>query len=510
MHRQRQIGRRAWIASAALVTAWILAAAPSRGGPKPVVVYAVDFEKPVGAEWSVRRTEATPKGKRHFLGQFCNDRVTLRLARLPRHRYLRISFDLFIILSWDGNYPPDGPEPYGPDIWSLEVLNGPRLLHCTFAEWPVAPSHRQSYPDEYPGAAHPRRCGAAATGTLGYVRRNPDSFDAVYRLSFVLAHTGSEVTFAFEGSGLQFAADESWGLDNVKVEAFSRGHALEPKALALLWARLADSDPVTACGAIAPLVLAGDAASDFLAKSLPIPAVDQRKVAKLLAELDADDWKVRHRASVALQGMGPVVLPRLQAALRKPVSLEAKTRLEAVLAALESTDDPGLDAARLHRAFRVLAAGRGAHALRAMKRLREAAQGRRLQQRAQAAIARISNDLIQALLSEARADAKAGRFARASRACRKAHALATEVGHQAAPTLLQVLQSLKTDLEADPGVEALWRKLDAVLAAEGARAAELRRKALAVPHIRRRPVPPLPQKIRVRFAADPILPRDRL
>jgi len=509
MRRQGQIGRRAWIASAALVATWASAAGPSRDGAKPVVVYAADFEKPVGAEWSVRTTEATPKGNRRFLGQFCNGRVTLRLDRLPRHRYLRISFDLFIILSWDGNYPPDGPEPYGPDIWSLKVKDGPGLLHCTFAEWPVAPSDKQSFPDDYPGPAHPRRCGAAATGTLGYVRRDPDSFDAVYRLSFVFAHSDAEVTFAFEGSGLQFAADESWGLDNVKVEAFARERALAPKAMAALWAQLADHDPVKACGAMAPLVLAGDSAARFLAERLPVPAVDERKVARLLAELDADDWKVRDGASAALRGMGSAVVPRLRAALRGPVSLEVKTRLETILAALAKTDDPGLDAPRLHRAFRVLAAGRGLRSLRAMKRLRQAARGRRLQQRAEAAMVRMGGDLVRRLLADARAKAEAGSFSAAAEACEKAHALAAEAGHQAAPMLLEVRQSLRA-ARAVADVQAAWRRLDAALAAEGTRAAELRRKALAPPHTGRKPTPPLPPKIHIRFAADPLLSRERL
>jgi len=497
------------VVSFALAMTWGLAAS-SFGREKPIVIYAADFENPVGPEWSVRTTEVTPKGKRRFLGQFCNHKVTLRLQRLPRHRYLRISFELFVILSWDGNYPPDGPERYGPDIWSLRTKGGPRLLHCTFADWPEALSDKQSFPDDYPGAGHPRRCGASETRTLGYVRRNPDSFDAVYRLAFVLAHVDREVTFEFEGSGLQFPDDESWGFDNVKVEVLAGENALAPEAMALLWAQLADRDPVKACGAITPLVLAGDSAARFLGDRLPALIVDERKVGKLIAELDADDWKVRHSASVALEGLGPVVSPRLEAALRQTTSLEVKTRLEAILASIEKrTDDPALDAPRLRRAFRVLAAGRGLASLRAMKRLRSAARGRRLQQRAEAAIVRMGGDLIRPLMAEARAKAEAGQLAGADEICKAAHDIAIEAGHRAGPTLLEVRRSVQAGRTAG-AARVMWRRLDEALASESARVAGLCRKALAAPLTGRKPKPPSPPGNTILHPMDLVLQRGPL
>ena len=65
-------------------------------GLKPTVVYSNDFEKEAGPEWSNQKTDITPKGGRRFLGQFSNDKISLKLKDLPDHKYLRVSFELFI------------------------------------------------------------------------------------------------------------------------------------------------------------------------------------------------------------------------------------------------------------------------------------------------------------------------------------------------------------------------------------------------------------------------------
>ncbi len=502
----RQGGRLGWLCVGACVVLVAGLAAGQTSLPSgPVVVYSADFEKAVGPEWSARKTEVTPKGGRRFLGQFCNESVALTLKGLPPHKYLRISLELFVLLSWDGNYPADGPEPYGPDIWSLRVKGGPQLLYTTFAEWPVPPSTKQAFPDEFPGSSHDRRTGAAETGTLGYVRRNPDAFDAVYRLSFVLAHTAGEVTFVFQASGMQSPADESWGLDNVKVEAIARARPLGAKELAALWERLGGADPVQACGAIPSLVLAGDSAARFLGERLPAPALDERQVARLLAQLDADEWKMRESASTALRALGPLVVPRLREALRQTASPEVKTRLQVLLAALAKNDDPTLDPVRYHRVLRVLAAGRGPGCLHALRRLRDAAKGSRLRRRAEAALIRMAGEMLQPLLVEARALAAAGRRREAALSFQKAHAIAREAGHGAADLLAQARRRLEADTARDGGLALLRGRLAETLAAENARAGKLRTQAHAAPGAgKKRPHPPvLLDQLRIRTVRVP-------
>ncbi len=81
------------------------------------VVYENDFEKPVRQEWSKCTTEFTPKDGRRFLGQFGNETAQLTLEDLPPHSKVTVSFELFIIRSWDGNHGAG-------DIWGLSVTDG--------------------------------------------------------------------------------------------------------------------------------------------------------------------------------------------------------------------------------------------------------------------------------------------------------------------------------------------------------------------------------------------------
>ena len=174
------------------------------------IVYLNDFEGDVGPEWSNRKTDVTPKGKRRFLGQFANETVTLHLKDLLPHKEVTVSFDLCVIRSWDGNHPV-----HGRDVWSLTARDVGTLLHTTFSNWPEA---GQSYPESYGEGDFPMKTGAAEKGTLGYAFR--DLTDSVYQLSFTFPHTGHELTLHFSATGLEGPVDlESWGLDNVRVTA---------------------------------------------------------------------------------------------------------------------------------------------------------------------------------------------------------------------------------------------------------------------------------------------------
>jgi len=185
------------------------------------LAYRHDFEGPVGPEWSSRHVDTTPAGGRHFLGQFGNDQVGLRLDNLPRHTWVTISFDLYVVQSWDGNHAT-----VGPDVWSVGVDGAQTLLRTTFSN----SEPRQAFPDPYPGGDYPARTGAAEIDTLGY----PYIGDSVYRLTFTFPHTGHSVAFNFAGTGLEPLGNETWGLDNVAVElgtTRSNRLAVSPRSL---------------------------------------------------------------------------------------------------------------------------------------------------------------------------------------------------------------------------------------------------------------------------------------
>ncbi|GEM_PF-1984241 len=169
-------------------------------------IYRSDFEGTVGAEWSNTTTSVTPAGGRRFLGEFVNQTASLTLNNLPAHTKATVSFDLFILKSWDGS----GNWCCGPDIFDLSVAGGPNLLRATLSN-SGSGGNFQTYPGNYPGTDIPGRSGAFEVDTLGY------GGDTVYRLTHTFSHTGGSLKLDFSGTGLQSLEDESWGLDNVVV-----------------------------------------------------------------------------------------------------------------------------------------------------------------------------------------------------------------------------------------------------------------------------------------------------
>ena len=135
--------------------------------------------------------------------------ITLALTNLPPHASLTLSFDLYVVRSWDGNSPA-----YGPDRFRLSVEGGPVLLDTTFSNNPKT-STEGSFQD-YPIPHSAPWSGASATNTLGY-----DKFfgDSTYHLQYSFPHAEPNVAIhfsssLFEGKG---TADEAWGLDNVRL-----------------------------------------------------------------------------------------------------------------------------------------------------------------------------------------------------------------------------------------------------------------------------------------------------
>ena len=174
----------------------------------------------------------SPNGKQRFLGEFggpavvtaapydprhfvrVNETVDLTLKGLQAHSAATVSFDLYILKSWDGNNPN-----YGPDRWSLSVEGGATLLDTTFSNNAKTGAYDLSLQD-YPVAGSPPQTSASAVNALGYQFFG----DAIYHLTFTFPHAGETLVlhFAsslFEGKGV---GDESWGLDNVRVSIDAR------------------------------------------------------------------------------------------------------------------------------------------------------------------------------------------------------------------------------------------------------------------------------------------------
>lgn len=308
------------------------------------VAYADDFEEVPGPEWSQQRTERTPRGKRGFLGQFAREDVTLGLDRLPAHKWVRVSFDLFIIRTWDGYETDDGL----PDTWRLDVVGGPGLVctsfHTTHPTMPTTP--RQAYPDDLPGR-NPHGTGAKESITLGFERppKHPgdghwESMDSVYHLEALFPHAGATLSLRFAGEHLQSVEDESWGLDNVKVEVLpgppNRG--ADQRQLLAWWKDLTGVDAVKANAAKWALVGVGEEVVPFLAAHIkdhpsapPLPPERRQAIEKLIADLDSDDWRTRERASAELKKIVKEAESLLRQALATTKSAEVQWRVEDIL-----------------------------------------------------------------------------------------------------------------------------------------------------------------------------------
>lgn len=211
-------------------------------------VYFNDFDGMVGSEWTTTaasgiHTASAPNpdynGTRLFLGEYGNDTVTLSLGALPAHATATVSFSLYLIRSWDGNDTTVvNGDPLGPDHWKL-ALGGTTLFDQTFSNGnPAGQSYDGAFStytytawtpctaySDYTGPGpHGPMTGANECYSLGYTFTDPinnrvnEAMDSVYNLSFTFNHSASDMVLNFSAYGLQGLADESWGLDKVKVE----------------------------------------------------------------------------------------------------------------------------------------------------------------------------------------------------------------------------------------------------------------------------------------------------
>lgn len=300
------------------------------------LVYFSDFGDTPGEEWSKTQTAITPTGRK-FLGHFAGEVVKLSLKKLPSHTYLRLSFDLFAIKTWDGSSPI-----WGSSTWALNIVGGPVLLYTSFGNCGFfTDNNEQAFPDSFPSAIHPAWTGADEKQTLGYVCSwgGPDrtfKCDAVYKFDLAFPHDGNTVTLqfaAFKGEPLK---NESWGLANVRVEALTEapGKNLSAKEMDALWDDLAGEDPMRAFRATWAFVAAGEKAVAFVREKIVPAKADAAETKRLIRDLDDPAWKVRDAATERLRKLGVSAAVELREAIVEVKSEEARNRLLDLIAAI--------------------------------------------------------------------------------------------------------------------------------------------------------------------------------
>ena len=146
-----------------------------------------------------------------FLRSETGNVVTLALAGLPPHSVLRLDFLFAAIDSLDGV----GTYPLG-DYFKI-TIDGTTVCREAFAN--ALPAQVQTY-------VPPSGVQLARRVDLGFTTGPGTYFtDSAYWLggdpyfaAFAHAAATATITFAIEGPGIQPLADESWAMDNLRVQ----------------------------------------------------------------------------------------------------------------------------------------------------------------------------------------------------------------------------------------------------------------------------------------------------
>jgi RNA polymerase sigma factor (sigma-70 family) len=131
-------------------------------------------------------------------------------------------------------------------------------------------------------------------------------------------------------SGSQDTTALVWDVSDL-AKKLPRRAPLSRKELDESWSTLAGADAVKAYQAILTLESVPDQAMPVLAERMRIPPTDDKRLARLLTQLDSDDFAERERATKELREMGWAAEPALHKALEEKPSLETRQRVMALL-----------------------------------------------------------------------------------------------------------------------------------------------------------------------------------
>jgi RNA polymerase sigma factor (sigma-70 family) len=155
------------------------------------------------------------------------------------------------------------------------------------------------------------------------------------RLTQLKGHQGKIDSLVFSPDGQRLASGSQdttaliWDVSGLAKERPRRG-LLSRKELNDLWSLLADADAAKAYQAILTLESVPDQAVPLLAERLHLQA-DDKRISRLLALLDSDDFTERERATKELRELGWAAEPALHRALEGKPSLEVRQRLTELL-----------------------------------------------------------------------------------------------------------------------------------------------------------------------------------
>ncbi len=165
-------------------------------------------------------------------------------------------------------------------------------------------------------------------------------------------HKGRVYSLVFSADGRTLVS----GSEDTTALVWDLAGRQEAKDLDACWADLADADAAKAFQAMRRLLRSPVEAVAALRKRLaPVPAVDEKRLARLIADLDSDAFADRERATGELEKLGDAAEVSCRAALAAGPSPEKRRRLERLLKPIDAqATDPSPERLRLSRGLEVL------------------------------------------------------------------------------------------------------------------------------------------------------------
>lgn len=191
-------------------------------------LYSYDFESDYTNIDSVYVSEFN--GSR-VLGPFNNSGFSVHWEGIPDHDYIRLTFDLYIHDTWEGNSNNSNTGLPDHDAWFIEL--DPHLkikahekiyFETTFSNGPCEPGwcFGQSYPNEFP-FYNDERTGAYVKYLPGRCLYSDSPFgSSMYRINKIFPHNRSDLVAAFfdrlkQDTPFPPLCEESWSLDNLNI-----------------------------------------------------------------------------------------------------------------------------------------------------------------------------------------------------------------------------------------------------------------------------------------------------
>lgn len=282
-------------AAGAVVTPMFLSGCRSEASPAES---AVEARVAPSAVWSDARTGVFPKSGGSYHGLFLAEPLSVTLRDLPAHKLVKVRFNLIVLGSWDGSGPV-----WGPDLWSLQVRGGQRLMCTTFSNMGAYNGNvPQAFPDDYPWIKNPAWTGAVSRDTHEFPRATGfstkrDLNDAVYPVEVVFPHEGESVTLDMMGNyGDPRLSQQSWAISDFEFSTAEDFVVADDAALARYWADLASHDAVKANAALWTLAAGGDRVHAYISGQVALIEAEVAKGARPVPPVTGDEARRLHRA----------------------------------------------------------------------------------------------------------------------------------------------------------------------------------------------------------------------